>query len=279
MNGHAHGAAAATIAQAVAEAAAIELDDLWFSYEVAENISATAPQIERKILRDGGLSVDAPRAQHDQGTRIVRKLELSAISMALPAGARCLLVGANGAGKSTLLNVVGGKHMVEQNAARVLGRPAFHDTTLCAEVALLTGNWTHTVNFVGHNVPYQAMEVTRLVDGLAGGVDRARLDHLIKLLEVDLSWNLTTVSDGQRRRVQILCKLARPCSVLPQRLEPAARPARVHLSTVGSSAPSTVAAGAAARRDHDRPRPAREAGAAPAPRRLAASTLRWPPLA
>ena len=34
------------------------------------------------------------------------------------------------------------------------------------------------------------------------------------LLEVDPSWNLTTVSDGQRRRVQILCKLIKPYKIL-----------------------------------------------------------------
>merc|ERR1719353_1183219 len=134
--------------------------------------------------------------------------------MELPVGARCMLVGANGAGKTTLLSVLGGKHMVDPSAVRVLGRAAFEDTTLSAELALLTGNWTHTVSFVGHNVPYQAMEVSRLISGASGGVDPARVARLVRLLEVDPSWNLTTVSDGQRRRVQILCKLIKPFQVL-----------------------------------------------------------------
>ena len=143
---------------------------------------------------------------------------------------------------------------------QVLGREAFHDTTLTSEVALLTGNWTHTVAFVGHNVPYQAMEVSTLIASSSLGVDPARVQRLVELLEVKATrytpsfiphiagpqpspaspstrdtsgeqhlfmlcsfglpsqvnpaWNLTTVSDGQRRRVQILCKLLKPCSVL-----------------------------------------------------------------
>merc|ERR1719163_1783971 len=132
----------------------------------------------------------------------------------LPVGARCMLVGANGAGKTTFMSVVGGRHMVDESAVRVLGRAAFEDTTLSAELALLTGNWTHTVSFVGHNVPYQAMEVSRLVESASVGVDPARVAKLLKLLEVDQSWNLTTVSDGQRRRVQILCKLIKPFKIL-----------------------------------------------------------------
>merc|ERR1719454_2215275 len=104
--------------------------------------------------------------------------------MVLPYGARCMLVGANGAGKTTLMSVIGGKHMIDEAAVRVLGRAAFQDTTLSAELALLTGNWTHTVSFVGHNVPYAAMEVRSLIASNSVGVDPARVARLVKLLEV-----------------------------------------------------------------------------------------------
>ena len=97
---------------------AVEVNDLWFSYEVAENTGTTAKTID-KSLRDGGLSVDQPRKQHDVGTELVYKLQLSAIDMKLPVGARCLLIGSNGAGKSTLMNVIGGKHMVEPGTVKV----------------------------------------------------------------------------------------------------------------------------------------------------------------
>ena len=201
---------------------AVLCKDLWFSYEVAQNTSSTAKSLEstkenakqEKSLRDGGLSVENPRRQHDAGSELVYKLQLAGVNMELPVGSRCMLVGANGAGKTTLMSVIGGKHMCDQEAVRVLGRAAFEDTTLSAELALLTGNWTHTVAFAGHNVPYQAMEVSRLIASNAAGVDPNRVSRLTHLLEVDPSWNLTTVSDGQRRRVQILCKLIKPYKIL-----------------------------------------------------------------
>lgn len=194
-------------------APAIEINDLWFSYEVSESISTSVAKTVQRTT-DGGCSIDLPRRQHPEGTQAAYKLQLKAASMNLPMGSRCILIGHNGAGKTTLMSVAGGKHMVRKEEAKVLGRPAFHDTSLANEVALLTGNWTHTVSFVGHNVPYQAMEVSRLIASHADGVDPARIARLVQLLEVDEKWNLTTVSDGQRRRVQILCKLLKPSSVL-----------------------------------------------------------------
>ena len=202
---------------------AVMCSDLWFSYEVVQNTSSTAKTLEatkeaKKVARtmDGGCSIDQPRSQYASSVpnEIVYKLQLESVSLDIPVGSRTMLVGANGAGKTTLMSVIGGKHKVDPDAVRVLGRPAFEDTTLSAEVSLLTGNWTHTVNFVGHNVPFQAMEVSRLVASASEGVDPARVARLLSLLEIDQSWNLTTVSDGQRRRVQILCKLIKPFKLL-----------------------------------------------------------------
>ena len=203
----------------------IAIKDLWFSYEVAEVIGGTAKAIDKSgheslaiekaaKTRDGGLSVDAPRRQHDAGMQLVQKLQLAKVNMELPKGARCMLIGANGAGKSTLMNVIGGKHMVEKGSVQVLDKAAFYDTSLQAQTALLTGTWAQSVNFVGHNVPYQAMEVSTMIKSHSVGVDPARLERLKTLLEVDESWNLTTVSDGQRRRVQILCKLLQPTAIM-----------------------------------------------------------------
>src|SRR5438477_10336115 len=63
------------------------------------------------------------------------------LSFSLPAGARCLLLGANGVGKSTLLRLIAGRHMIGGDRVRVLGRPAFHDTALAAEVGFLGGDF------------------------------------------------------------------------------------------------------------------------------------------
>ncbi|CAI5508697.1 unnamed protein product, partial [Closterium sp. Naga37s-1] len=45
-------------------------------------------------------------------------------------------------------------------------------------------------------------------------VDATRRDHLVELLDIDLTWRMHRVSDGQRRRVQICMGLLRPFQVL-----------------------------------------------------------------
>ena len=46
------------------------------------------------------------------------------------------------------------------------------------------------------------------------GVDPARRERLINLLDINLEWRLHRVSDGQRRRVQICMGLLKPFTVL-----------------------------------------------------------------
>ncbi|KAJ8754039.1 hypothetical protein K2173_001937 [Erythroxylum novogranatense] len=85
-------------------------------------------------------------------------------SLTLNSGDRCLLVGSNGAGWY---------------------------------------RWRRDVAFAGFEVPIQ-MDVSaeKLIFGLAG-IDPQRRVELIKVLDIDLSWRMHKVSDGQRRRVQI----------------------------------------------------------------------------
>ncbi|KAH0861736.1 hypothetical protein HID58_089997, partial [Brassica napus] len=97
-------------------------------------------------------------------------------SLKLDSSERCLLVGSNGAGKTTILKILGGKHMVEPHMVRVLGRSAFHDT------------------------------------GLTSSGDLCYLGG--EVLDIDISWRLHKVSDGQRRRVQICMGLLKPFKVL-----------------------------------------------------------------
>jgi CCR4-NOT complex subunit CAF16 len=125
------------------------------------------------------------------------------LSLALPAGARCLLLGANGTGKSTLLRLIAGRHMIAGDVIRVLGRPAFHDTTLAGEVAFLGGAFPFEVDIAVRDIL-----ATRPV------VDRARRARVLEILEVDPAWRMHRVSDGQRRRVQLLLDLERPLRVI-----------------------------------------------------------------
>jgi CCR4-NOT complex subunit CAF16 len=129
---------------------------------------------------------------------VLRQVELT-----IEHGERWLLVGANGAGKTTLLRLIGGKHLVPPDRLRVLGRPAFHDTSLVAQRAFLGGPFPLDVDI-------------RVAEILAGidSVDSVRQRRLIDLLGVDTNWRMHQISDGQRRRVQLLLGLLPPRQVL-----------------------------------------------------------------
>ncbi|KAH7553700.1 hypothetical protein ACOSP7_029480 [Xanthoceras sorbifolium] len=141
---------------------------------------------------------------------------IDGLSLTLNAGDRCLLVGSNGAGKTTILKILGGKHMVEPHMVRILGRSAFHDTALTSsgDLCYLGGEWRREVAFAGFEVPIQMdISAEKMIFGVAN-IDPQRRAELIKVLDVDLSWRMHKVSDGQRRRVQICMGLLKPFKVL-----------------------------------------------------------------
>jgi CCR4-NOT complex subunit CAF16 len=131
------------------------------------------------------------------------RLVLERVNLEIPSGARCLLVGANGAGKTTLLYLLAGRYLIDPSAVRVLGRPAFHDTDLQARRAFLGGGFPLDVD----------LRVSEIL-ARREGADLARRERLVRLLDVDPAWRMHRVSDGQRRRVQILLGLLAPSELL-----------------------------------------------------------------
>ena len=135
------------------------------------------------------------------------------VSLDLLPGQRCLVVGANGAGKSTLLRVLAGRHMPPMSCEfHVLGTRAPQDQI--GGLAFLGNNWSRTVAFAASNVAYQCdIPVRDMMSKLQRDYPERR-DMLVKLLGVDLDWRMHQVSDGQRRRVQIMLGLIKPFRVL-----------------------------------------------------------------
>jgi CCR4-NOT complex subunit CAF16 len=128
---------------------------------------------------------------------------LDALDFTMAAGERCLLVGANGAGKTTLLSLCAGRHMLPDDALRVLGRAAFSDTTL-----------VNQVSYIGSSFPFDVDVGVDQILERQQGVDAARRELLVNVLDVSRRWRMARVSDGQRRRVQILLGLLRPAQLL-----------------------------------------------------------------
>lgn len=126
----------------------------------------------------------------------------------VPAGARCLLLGANGVGKTTLLRIVGGKHLVPPDVVRVLGCAAFHDTGLVHRVAFLGSRFALDVDLTVREI------LERRCPPGAPAERALRRDALLEVLQVEPDWHLHRLSSGQRRRVQLLLGLLDPTELV-----------------------------------------------------------------
>ncbi|GAA5862296.1 hypothetical protein JCM8547_007592 [Rhodosporidiobolus lusitaniae] len=131
---------------------------------------------------------------------------LADVNLRLPRGSRCILVGANGAGKTTLLQILAGKRLTKGSTAQVLGEDVFFNTP--AGVTYLGTEWA------ANPVVRGDLEVAHFLDSVGGYRHKERRDRLLEILDVDLSWHLHQVSDGERRRVQIVSGLMAPWEVL-----------------------------------------------------------------
>jgi CCR4-NOT complex subunit CAF16 len=141
---------------------------------------------------------------------------LNDLNLNLTTGSRCLLIGANGSGKSTLMRIMAGRHLTKSDdTVRVLGLNAFRDTKLNFHRAYLDCDWgMRTVAFAGGAVPLMAdIPVHGMMERLQASYPERR-EELVDMLGIDLDWRMHQLSDGQRRRVQLLLGLIRPFKVL-----------------------------------------------------------------
>jgi len=130
--------------------------------------------------------------------RALSEPKLIDLSCAFEKGSRVLIAGANGAGKSTLLSIVGGKKMVPPGLCKVLGKDAFQDTSLNTQ-RMYCGDWWRTNFFFNLGVA-ELIGEKRLAS--------PRVQELIDIMQINLSWRINAISDGQRRRIQLLECLA-----------------------------------------------------------------------
>ncbi|KAI9139137.1 P-loop containing nucleoside triphosphate hydrolase protein [Paraphysoderma sedebokerense] len=130
---------------------------------------------------------------------------LSNVNLELPRGCRCLLVGANGAGKTTLLRILAGKRLVKDKVL-ILGKHAYFETP--EGISYLGPEW------VKNPVTARDLPVLQLLESHNANRHPERLRKLLAILEIDPTWHTHLISDGERRRVQILMGLLQPYDVL-----------------------------------------------------------------
>ncbi|KAJ3357696.1 CCR4-NOT regulatory complex component [Entophlyctis luteolus] len=130
---------------------------------------------------------------------------IDSVSLSIPRGARTLLIGANGAGKSTLLRILAGKTLAKDHV-RVLGKHPFYESS--EGITYLGTEWAHNP-IVRRDVP-----VSRLLKTLGAERNRERCSRLLDIMDVNVDWHMHEVSDGQRRRVQIVLGLMEPWDIL-----------------------------------------------------------------
>ncbi|KAF2014817.1 P-loop containing nucleoside triphosphate hydrolase protein [Aaosphaeria arxii CBS 175.79] len=131
---------------------------------------------------------------------------LKDVFLGLPPGSRTLLVGANGAGKTTLLRLLSGKRMAPANSVSIAGVDPFKFG--------LEGVTYLGLEWVLNPIVRTDIDVPTLLSSVGGDYYHERRDELIRILDIDLSWHMHAVSDGERRRVQLAMGLLRPWSIL-----------------------------------------------------------------
>merc|ERR1711920_666668 len=153
--------------------------------------SPQAPDVAGPVLQVKNLSyayaVGLPNALHD-------------VTFSFDRGARILVVGANGACKSTVMSILGGRRMIPKGLAKVLGKDCFSDAGVTQNI-IYCGDWWRTNFFMN----------LRFGDVLGESVTQtARCQHLREVLQVSFDWMINDLSDGQRRRCQLLETLSAP---------------------------------------------------------------------
>ena len=131
---------------------------------------------------------------------------LTDINLDLPGGSRTLLIGSNGAGKTTLLRLLSGKRMSPAGTVSIAGVDPF--------ASGLEGVTYLGLEWVLNPIVRTDIAVPILLDSVGGAAYPARRDELVRVLDIDLRWRMHTVSDGERRRVQLAMGLIRPWNVL-----------------------------------------------------------------
>ncbi|RNF01361.1 putative ABC transporter [Trypanosoma rangeli] len=115
------------------------------------------------------------------------------VCLRVNGGDRVLVVGHNGSGKSTLLSLIAGRRKASTGRATVLGSDAFDNTRLQQHVTLIGQPW-----------PTEALFATTVGQVTTPAPLPERRQRVADALHLNLGRAISSMSSGERRRVQIL---------------------------------------------------------------------------
>lgn len=154
------------------------------------------------------------------------KAALTDISLQIPWHTRTLLIGTNGAGKSTILKLLSGKHLCLNGRIRVNGLDPFNPTSMSRQRGMTLDDEgkeiTEDINITTYlgtewchmSIIDRDIGVLELLESVGLKHFQERGDRLCKILEIDTNWRMHRLSDGQKRRVQLVMGLLKPWRVL-----------------------------------------------------------------
>ena len=125
-----------------------------------------------------------------------------------------VITGLNGCGKSTLLKLIGGKTLAKYGSINVLNKDPFRDTSLNNDITFINNEWgMRTVAYSGYNLPLQSsMKVKEMMTSVQDMYPE-RAQELQNILCINLDWRLNSVSEGQRKRIQLYLCLLKPFKI------------------------------------------------------------------
>ena len=134
------------------------------------------------------------------------------INLDIKENEKVLLIGANGAGKSTLIRLLAGVHNTfNYHTLNVMGKNSPMDQF--NGLAYLGNRWVRNISFMGQTVYTADIYVKDMMKKLQNQyLDRR--NELVNVLDIDLDWKMHQISDGQRKKVQIMLSLLKPFKLL-----------------------------------------------------------------
>ena len=125
-----------------------------------------------------------------------------------------ILSGVNGCGKSTLLKIISGKKLSEYDKVKVLNHDPFRNTSINHHICFIGNEWgTTSVPFTGYSIPIcSSLKVKEMMVSLKNKYPE-RNKELIDVLDINVNWTMNSISEGQRKRVQLYLGMIQPFKI------------------------------------------------------------------